>query len=162
MRTIGIVFVGGGLGACMRAALLAWLAPGGSPWPVLLINLVGAFALGAVYVLADEAGLLHTRIRVFLGVGVLGGFTTFSTFGWGADELLAGHDYGTACAYLAASVGGGMIAVLGGLAAGRELVAVLERAAIGLLGRLDERGLRRHDGKSAMDAIEAEDREVPA
>jgi hypothetical protein len=76
-------------------------------------------------------------------VGVLGGFTTFSTFGWGVD-LLAGHGAGAiALVYLVASVGGGRAAAGAGVVAGREGVVALERAALGLLGRLDERGLRR-------------------
>ena len=163
MRRPVIAFVGGGLGACLRALLLAWLAPWGAtlPAPVLLANLLGAFVLGLVYVLADEAGLLRAETRLFLAVGVLGGFTTFSTFGWGADLLLAhGRHWLAALLYLSASVAGGVSAVWAGLLAGRELVALLERAAVALLGRLDERGARRHGGSRVdMATIEAENRE---
>ncbi|HWE61337.1 MAG TPA: CrcB family protein [Chloroflexota bacterium] len=159
MQRVGIVFLGGGLGACLRAALLVWLAPTGPTVPILLANLVGAFVLGVVFVLADEAGLLRVQARLFLAVGVLGGFTTFSTFGWGVDTLLAHHATAAACAYLLASIGGGIAAVAAGLMAGRELVVALERMAVGLLGRLEKRGLRRMDDASAgMGAIEAEDR----
>jgi fluoride ion exporter CrcB/FEX len=57
MRRLLLVFVGGGCGACLRALLLAWLQPWGVslPVPVLLANLLGAFLLGVVSVLADEA-----------------------------------------------------------------------------------------------------------
>ena len=107
MRSPLIVFVGGGIGSCLRGALLGWLSGwGGSlPAPVLLANLLGSFVLGVVFVLADEAKLLGVEARLFLAVGVLGGFTTFSTFAWGADVLLA--DSGgrpVAVAYLLASV----------------------------------------------------------
>ncbi len=167
MRRPLIVFVGGGLGACARGLLLAWLAPLGAvlPLPVLLANVLGSFVLGVIFVLADEVGLLQVETRLFLAVGVLGGFTTFSTFGLGAD-LLAGQGAGggvAALVYVIASVAGGIVAVSVGLVAGRELIAALERAAEGLLARLQERGLRRSDGvRAELAAVEAEDREESA
>ena len=163
MRRAGIVFLGGGIGSCLRAALLAWLAPAGAVAPVLLANLVGAFVLGLVWVLADEAGLLQARARFFLAVGMLGGFTTFSTFGWGVDALLAGRTWALAAVYLAASIGGGIVAVVAGLAAGRGLVALAERTARTVLRRLDERGPRPSgDTRTDLGAVEAEDREESA
>ncbi len=169
MRRLLTVFVGGGVGASLRAALLAWLAPWGAvlPVPVLIANALGAFVLGLIFVLADEAGLLRAETRLFLAVGVLGGFTTFSTlavgvlggfttfstFAWGADLLLGqGTQWGVGLVYLAASVGGGALAVSAGIATGRELVA-----------RLDARGLQRAGTPRVdMGAIETEDREEPA
>jgi CrcB protein len=163
MQRLGIVFLGGGIGSCLRAVLLVRLAPTGAAAPVLLVNLLGAFVLGVVFVLAEEAGLLRVQARLFMAVGVLGGFTTFSTFGWGADLLLAQHDTVLALGYLAASVVGGATAIAAGLVGGRELVAGLERLEIGLLGRLEQSGRGRSGGaRVAMDAVEAEDREVSA
>jgi hypothetical protein len=114
-----------------------------------------------VVVLADEAGLLPPETRLFLAVGVLGGFTTFSTFGWGADLLIARQASGAALIYVGTSLVGGVVAVGVGLVAGRELVAALERAAVALLERLEERGLRRV-GVARVDraTIKAEDREA--
>ncbi len=129
MRRPLTVFVGGGVGASLRAALLAWGAPWGTvlPVPVLVANALGAFVLGLVFVLADEAGLLRAEARLFLAVGVLGGFTTFSTFAWGADLLVAqGARWVVALVYLAASVGGGVLAVSAGLATGRGLADRLD------------------------------------
>ena len=143
MRRAVIVFAGGGIGSCLRAVVLAWLSAWSTWLPVLLINLVGSFVIGLVFALADEAGLLRAETRLFVAVGVLGGFTTFSTFGWGAD-LLVGRGAGAlALAYVVASVVGGVAAAGAGVVAGREVVVALERAAVGLLRRLDERGLRR-------------------
>lgn len=161
-----IVFIGGGLGACLRALFLAWLAPWGGvlPVPVLLVNILGAFVLGLVYVLADEAGLLRADTRLFLAVGLLGGFTTFSTFGWGAATLLGqGGHWGVAALYLAVSVVGGVLSIRVALTVGRVAVLALERGAVGVLGRLDARGLRR-TGTAHEDiaTIEAEDREESA
>src|SRR5437870_577727 len=130
MRRVVIVFMGGGVGSCLRAIVLSWLAPWSAWLPVLLINLVGSFVLGMVFAMADEAGLLRTETRLFVAVGVLGGFTTFSTFGWGADLLAARGAGGIAIAYVAASVIGGVAAVGAGVVAGREIVAALERAAV--------------------------------
>jgi CrcB protein len=147
MRRLVVVFIGGGLGSVLRAALLAWLAGGGTS-AVLLANLLGAFALGIVYVLADEAGLLRPPTRFFLAVGVLGGFTTFSTFIWGANLLVTRLTWGAAVNYLVASVGGGVVAVIAGLSAGRELA------------QLNALGLRRARGHAdAVDTIETEDRQ---
>jgi CrcB protein len=129
---------------------------------VLLINVLGAFLLGVVFALADEAGLMRAQTRFFLAVGVLGGFTTFSTFGWGVDVLLAQGAIGGAFAYLLASIGGGAMAVVAGLATGRELVALLERAALNVL-RADDRGMR--PGRSSnveLRATTTEDPEVSA
>ncbi|HVA91125.1 MAG TPA: CrcB family protein [Chloroflexota bacterium] len=161
MLRVLIVFVGGGTGACLRALLLAGLASWGATSPVLLANLLGSFVLGVVFVLADEAGLLSAHTRLFLAVGILGGFTTFSTFGWGADLLVA-HGHGDAAfQYLVASVGGGVAAVIVGLMAGRELAGALERGAVTVLSQLEEHGSRRTRGsRTDMDSIEAEDREA--
>jgi CrcB protein len=142
MRRVVLVFVGGGIGSLLRAALLSLLAPGGSTAPVLLVNLVGAFMLGFVFVLTDETGLLEPTTRLFLVMGLLGGFTTFSTFVWGSALLVRGSTIGAAFDYLVASVGGGAVTVVTGLAAGRELVLILERGAVAMLSRLEARGLR--------------------
>jgi len=163
MRRAVIVFVGGGIGSCLRAVVLAWLSSWSTWLPVLLVNLVGSFVIGMVFALADEAGLLRAETRLFVAVGVLGGFTTFSTFGWGA-ALLAGRGAGAlALADVVASVVGGVAAAGAGLVAGREVVVALERAAVGLLGWLDERGLRRTGtSRRQSEARTREDRQESA
>ena len=162
MRGSLIVFVGGGIGSCLRAALLEWLAGWGGalPAPVLLANLLGSFVLGVVFVLVDEAELLGIEARLFLVVGVLGGFTTFSTFAWGADVLLA--DSGgrlVAVAYLLASVAGGVLSVWLGLGAGRLVgrgSGQHEATSDNRLGAPEER--RPGDSARGMGAVEAEER----
>jgi fluoride exporter len=157
-----IVFAGGGIGACARSLLLQSLSTRGSlPLPVLLANLIGSFLLAVLFVLADEVGLLGARIRLFLAVGVLGGFTTFSTFGYGADLLIAHGNQTTVLVYVLGNVLGGITAVALGLLAGRELVAALERVAHGVILRL-ETG-RRVTGVARTDVglIEMENRENP-
>lgn len=163
MRRVGIVFLGGGLGSCLRASWLAWLAPYGSTLPVLVLNLLGAFVLGVIFVLADEAGLLEAPVRLFLAVGVLGGFTTFSTFAWGVDVLIGQHASFAAMSYVTASVAGGVGSVSLGLGTGREFVALLERLAVALLERLRDRGLNRMvEARTDRQAVETHDREQSA
>jgi fluoride exporter len=163
MRRVLLVFLGGGVGAALRALLLWHLSAWDSDLPasVLLVNLIGAFVLGFVFVLADEAGLLRAGMRLFLAVGVLGGFTTFSTFGWGTDLLIGSGQSLAALIYLAASVAGGVLAVALGMMTAREAVGLLERGALAVLQRLNARGHRRFgDVRVDMASIEAENRKA--
>lgn len=162
MRRVVIVFVGGGLGSCARALVLQGFASWNTvlPLPVLAVNILGAFVLSVIYILADEVELLRAETRLFLAVGLLGGFTTFSTFGWGADLLAARGDALGASVYVVVSLVGGVLAVVAGLFAGRELVQGLERAARHILVRL-ENGQPR-GAREDMNAIETENRKDSA
>lgn len=120
-----LVFVGGGLGAALRAIFIDWLAPlsGSLPFSVLLINLSGAFGIALVASLADETTSVSPQLRLFLTTGVMGGFTTFSTLVWGADLLFAegASGIGLAVTYLIASVAGGVVAVALGQISARKM-----------------------------------------
>jgi fluoride exporter len=162
MRRVVLVFFGGGAGAALRALLLWQLSGSESSLPagVLLVNLIGALVLGVIFVLADEAGLLRAGTRLFLTVGVLGGFTTFSTLGWGTDLLVGKGQSLAALIYLVVSVAGGVLAVGLGMIAAREAVGLLERGALAVLQRLNARGHRRFgDVRVDMASIEAENRD---
>lgn len=161
MRRALIVFVGGGIGACLRTLLLAWLAPWVAvlPLPVLLANLLGSFALGVVFVLADEARVLSAETRLFVAVGVLGGFTTFSTFAWGADLLLSdAASLAAGLVYVAASMIGGVVAVWAGLHVGRALAATLKYRGIEPLPSRQTGRTRGGEAAADIATIEAEDR----
>ena len=86
------VALGGALGSVARFAVslgaLRWLGTG-FPWGTLLVNVAGSFAIGllAALVAADGRPLLGADARAFLLVGVLGGFTTFSSFSLETLEL---------------------------------------------------------------------------
>jgi CrcB protein len=58
------------------------------PWGTLVVNVAGCFAIGLLGGLADTRGVLTASARLFLLIGVLGGFTTFSTFGYETLGLL--------------------------------------------------------------------------
>ncbi|MDP9164134.1 MAG: fluoride efflux transporter CrcB [Pseudomonadota bacterium] len=114
---VGLVFVGGGLGAVLRyavgrGALLAGWAP---PLATLAVNIVGCFVMGLL------AGWFVSRggsepWRLFLLTGLLGGFTTFSAFGLDALTLAQRGAFGAALAYVAASVIVSLAAVTAGFA----------------------------------------------
>lgn len=80
-RTLLAVALGGALGSLLRYAVEAALpaTSGGVPWGTLLVNVLGSAALGALVVVLDR-GLAPAARRGFLTTGVLGGFTTFSTY----------------------------------------------------------------------------------
>ena len=118
---VAAVSVGGALGALARWGIgLAWPTPhGGFPTATLLINVVGCLLMGVLVVHVAEVREAHPLVRPFLGVGVLGGFTTFSTFAVDAQQLLAGGRLGVALGYLAATVLGSVGAAALGLALAR-------------------------------------------
>ena len=120
-----LVFLGGGIGATLRYLVglnvpASWAAP--LPLAILLINLCGAAALGALVMLADGAAELAASVRLTLGTGVLGGFTTWSTFTVGVVSLLRHTHLRAALIYTALSLIGGPLAVLTGGGAMRLLI----------------------------------------
>jgi len=122
MRLV-LVLVGGGLGSAARYLVSTWTGEHfgtAFPWGTLTVNLVGCFLIGLLATLADEAAAVGPEARVFLVVGVLGGFTTFSSFA--LDTLRLGeHDQAArAVVYVCISVGIGLLAAVAGIAVGRS------------------------------------------
>ncbi|MEU7141329.1 CrcB family protein [Nocardia sp. NPDC046473] len=103
---LAVIAVGGALGALARYGLtLAWPAPAGAfPWAVFAINVAGSFLLGALMVVITEIRPAHPLVRPFLGVGVLGGFTTFSTYAEDIRALLDPATVIVAAVYLVATL----------------------------------------------------------
>lgn len=120
------VAAGGALGSVMRylvaIALGQWLGPG-FPWGTLAVNVAGSFAMG----LLVEAGALvwqpAPELRALLAVGLLGGFTTFSTFSLDVAVLAERGDTAAAIAYMVVSVATSVAALFGGLHLVRALAA---------------------------------------
>lgn len=99
---LGLVFLGGGTGACLRFLLGGWIqtrADAGFPWGTLAVNLAGALLIGLVaeWLLLSRAG---DAWRYLLAVGVLGGFTTFSTLSYESLALLESREYAAFAGYL--------------------------------------------------------------
>ncbi|MFJ7911825.1 fluoride efflux transporter FluC [Kitasatospora sp. NPDC096204] len=129
-RAVAVVAAGGAIGASARyAAGLGWqTGPTAFPWTTLLVNVVGCAVIGVFLVVITEGRQPHPLARPFFGTGVLGGFTTFSTYAVDIRRLLEGGRPGPALAYLGLTLAGALVAVW---------------AAAGLTRRLIHRAVRR-------------------
>lgn len=112
------VALGGAAGACARLALGTWLAvaPGRFPLATFCANISGCLVMGALYVILVEKSLLPANLKPLLMVGILGAFTTFSTFALEALVLWQHHDHSLAALYVTSSVVGSLFAVWTGYA----------------------------------------------
>ena len=132
--------IGGALGALGRWGVGRGLpsSPGGWPWATTLVNLTGCAVIGVVLAVLLARFPDSPWLRPFLVTGVLGGYTTFSTFAVDTVRLADGGSWGTAAGYLLVSVVGGVVAVAGGLGLTRALLPVREPvagdAAAGVVG----------------------------
>ncbi|WP_343521537.1 fluoride efflux transporter CrcB [Sphingomonas sp.] len=118
MNHLLLVMLGGAVGAGARhltgrAALALW-GPG-FPWGTLIVNVAGGLAMGllAGWLAARSSG--DEALRALLGVGVLGGFTTFSAFSLETANMLQRGDHGIALLYILASVAGAILTLFAGL-----------------------------------------------
>ncbi|MFI9612867.1 fluoride efflux transporter FluC [Streptomyces sp. NPDC052023] len=126
---VAVVAVGGAIGATARyAASLWWPAqPGGFPWATFWVNAGGCAVIGVFMVLVTELWVPHRLLRPFFGTGVLGGFTTFSTYAVDIQGLVGTGHPGPAMAYLAATVLAALAAVWGAARATRRFLAWRQR-----------------------------------
>ncbi|MGI5520669.1 fluoride efflux transporter FluC [Micromonospora sp. CA-259024] len=110
---LAAIAAGGVLGALARAGLQHAVPhpPTGFPWATFTINTSGCLLIGVLMAVLGHLGGGHPLARPFLGVGVLGGFTTFSTYAVDVQQALVAGAPGTALAYLAATVLGALVAV---------------------------------------------------
>ncbi|PAV13238.1 chromosome condensation protein CrcB [Methanosarcina spelaei] len=90
MYTVLLVGIGGFIGATLRYVLGGWIQNGFVSFPVgtLTINTIGSFFLGLIMYLSEYQGLFSDQTRIFLTIGILGAFTTLSTFGYESFRLL--------------------------------------------------------------------------
>jgi CrcB protein len=121
---LAAIAVGGATGAVARYLIgLAWPTPTGAfPVSTLAINVLGCTLIGFLMVLITDVWSRQRLIRQFLGTGVLGGFTTFSTYAVDIQRLVDGAHLGTALLYLAVTPLGALLAVLMTASATRRLV----------------------------------------
>lgn len=111
---LAAISAGGVAGTLARyAATVLWPAAEGSfPWAVFWVNVLGCALIGVLMVLVSEGGrAAHPLVRPFLGVGVLGGFTTFSTYALDFSDLLEREEADTALGYAAGTLIGALGAV---------------------------------------------------
>jgi CrcB protein len=123
MLNLVLVALGGGLGAASRfgVSLAVPARVDGWPWATFSINIAGSFLIGLL------AGWLATKgedgepWRLFLGVGVLGGFTTFSAYSLETMRMIERSDWAGAAAYALGSVVAGLVAVGIGMALAKRV-----------------------------------------
>lgn len=124
-QSVSAVFAGGGLGSVARFALTFLITQRfgpGFPWATFAINLTGSFVIGAVAELTlTRANAGTPLVRLFFMTGVLGGYTTFSTFSYDTVQLIGDRAVLLAFAYAGGSVILGVIAALGGVAFARSM-----------------------------------------
>jgi CrcB protein len=115
------ICLGGAAGTGARYLLSGWLlraAGPGFPWGTLAVNVLGSFLLGLIMQVSLTTGLIPPTLRLALTTGVMGGFTTYSTFNYETLQYLQQNDWLAACANVAATLlvclAAGVLGVLGG------------------------------------------------
>jgi CrcB protein len=112
-QTLPLIALGGAIGSVLRYLMVGAI---GAPWGVAAVNVLGSFAIGALFVLIPREGW-----QLFLMTGLLGGFTTFSAFSLDTLKLIQGGQPLQAMLYVLASVILSLIAVALGVALARGL-----------------------------------------
>jgi CrcB protein len=117
LRLLGSIAVGGVLGSEARYAVARLLdSPvGGWPWDTWLVNVTGSFLIGVLMAVLAGMRRPHRLLRPFLGVGVLGGFTTFSTAMVEVPDLLGAGRPALALLYLAGTAVTALLATAAGV-----------------------------------------------
>jgi CrcB protein len=112
------VGVGGGIGALIRyfvAGAIQSAAWPGYPWGIFVVNITGGFVMGLIVELSALKISLTPEMRAFLTTGILGGYTTFSTFSLDSVLLIERGQYGTAAIYVVGSTLLSILALFAGL-----------------------------------------------
>jgi fluoride exporter len=122
---LAAVAVGGGAGSVARYLLSAAFPAGhGFPWAIFAVNVSGCFLLGLLMVYLLEVWPPRRFLRPFLAVGLLGGYTTYSTYAGGVMTLLTGHAPALADAYALTSILAALAAVWCGMRAARTVATL--------------------------------------
>ena len=125
MRSFALVAVGGAAGTLARHGIAEALDPDQLfPWATFLVNVTGSFALGAllaVLLVCDHSAPAN-RLRLLLGTGFLGGYTTYSALAVETDTMLRDDHLALGLMYATGSVVAGLVAAFAGVAAARTVV----------------------------------------
>jgi fluoride exporter len=125
MNSTLLVMAGGAVGAALRFQLsrLLPLSAGGWPWATFAANVAGGLAMGVLASWLLRQGSAGEPVRLLLGVGLLGGFTTFSAFSLEMAQMVERGHAAMAAGYALASVLLALVALFAGLALGRAALA---------------------------------------
>ncbi len=118
MRNLLIIGVGGFIGAIMRYLISGlaqkWSQSVDFPYGTLAVNLIGCLLIGALTRLDELRGVMTPEMRFFIFIGLLGAFTTYSTFSNEAINLINDRRFDLALGYMGAHLILGLVAVLAG------------------------------------------------
>ncbi|MFE4533721.1 fluoride efflux transporter FluC [Streptomyces scopuliridis] len=122
---VAVVSLGGAIGSAARygAALLWPTASGAFPWTTLTVNVVGCAVIGVFMVVISDVWAAHRLVRPFFGTGVLGGFTTFSTYAVDIRLLVGSGRPATGMAYLGLTLVAALASVWSAVWVTRRVVA---------------------------------------
>ena len=121
-KTLLFVAAGGALGAVLRYLVGNWLPSEPFPWTTLSVNLVGAILLGGLACAAVSHEMVSEQVMLFLGIGILGAFTTLSNYSVDSIRLYQNEEWAALAGYvLATSIGGPVLALLSWLGVDRLL-----------------------------------------
>ncbi len=126
-----LVFIGGGIGAAVRELLMLVVAnlPGGFPMPIFVANMTAALLIGVMSALTIPGGVIGSGGKLLLTTGIMGGLSTFSSFVWATDQMLANPaEQAIAIVYLVLSMVAGFLLVESGLWLGGRLRSRMEAA----------------------------------
>jgi CrcB protein len=153
---LAVIAAGGALGSAARygAGVLWPHDPSEIAWSTFAVNIVGGFLLGLLMVFVNDVWPPHRYVRPFVGVGILGGFTTFSTYMLDTHALLTAGRLPTALLYLFGTLLIGLVAVWLGIVVGRGAAAVLR------IGRARRRAAA-HGGHAPHTTDAREGRRLP-
>jgi CrcB protein len=124
-----VISAGGALGSLARLAVAELVPWSGDefPWATFIENISGGLALGILMVFLLDVWPPHRYLRPFLGVGLLGGYTTFSTYMLETRDLFVADEAATAVTYLAGSLVAGLTAVWLGITLARTATGRAQR-----------------------------------
>jgi CrcB protein len=127
MTLLGIALAGaaGTLARYGLAGLVHRFLGAGFPWGTLSVNLIGCFLLGFLLELSRQSGWVPPDFRTIVGIGFLGAFTTFSTFGVETFRAFESGDWLVAALNVLANVAGGLLFVVAGTSLARFLAQFL-------------------------------------
>lgn len=129
VRILAVLAVGGMIGASGRYLIgVAWPTPtGGFPWSTFTINVTGCVALGTLMAILGIQERPHPLARPFFGTGIIGGYTTFSTYVVETNNLFLHQHPAVGLAYLSASITVGVAVAFAAYALTEELAQLVSR-----------------------------------
>ena len=133
LSVLAAIASGGAVGAMARQLVgEAWPTAGGSfPWGTFLINVSGSLLIGILISVLGQLPAQPRLVRPFLGVGILGGFTTFSTYAVQSHDLVSSGHPLVAVVYLGGTVLSALLAVVGGVLLVRRVATAWHRSGDG-------------------------------